>query len=407
VVGVVLEKRRPASADFRMPSVCPVCGSHIVREEGEAVARCSGGLACRAQRVQAILHFAGRRMMDIEGLGDRYVERLVEFDYVKRVADLYRLTLPDLLEMKQRADEKDGVTPETVKQGQIATLWAENLLASIAASKQPPLARFLFALGIRHVGESTAKVLADWLGSLAMIRRAPAPLLMVLPDIGATVAEAIADFFAEAHNAEAVDQLLAAGVAPTGEKPPSARLGPLLDWGGLYSRLGISKLTEVRARQLVDCVPDGEALARAGLLQAGEDLFSAPVNPLRQSELPPTVADEVHRWLDAPGHRALLVRLAQVRTDILAALPEEDAMLASPTGPVAGKTFVLTGTLPTLSRDQAKDMIEALGGKVAGSVSKKTDYVVAGSEAGSKLDKAQQLGVTILDEAQFRELIEK
>ncbi|MCD4487371.1 NAD-dependent DNA ligase LigA, partial [Chromobacterium vaccinii] len=155
------EPRYPA---YSLPAACPVCGSHVVREEGEAIARCSGGLSCRAQRSQAIQHFAGRRMMDIDGLGERYIDKLVEYGYVKSVADLYRLKLDDLLEMKRRADEDEGATPETVKAGKVASKWAENLIEAIDASRTPPLARLLFALGIRHVGESTAKTLADWLG---------------------------------------------------------------------------------------------------------------------------------------------------------------------------------------------------------------------------------------------------
>ncbi|GAB2180747.1 NAD-dependent DNA ligase LigA [Denitratisoma sp. agr-D3] len=404
VVAVVAERRPADTRPFVMPSRCPVCDSHVVREPGEAVARCSGGLACRAQRVQAILHFAGRRMMDIEGLGDRYVERLVEFDYVVRVADLYRLTLADLLEMKRRADEKDGITPETVKQGQIATLWAENLLASIAASKTPPLARFLFALGIRHVGESTAKVLADCLGRLDIIRRVPVPLLMTLPDIGATVAEAIADFFAEQHNAEAVDQLLAAGVAPCDEHPPLVSLASPLAWPRLYANLGIPKLTDIRAHQLAEIVPDGESLAKLGQSQIGEDLFSTPANPLEQAgTLPTAVYQEVMLWLENKAHRQMLIRLAELRTELLASMP---AGTETRETAISGKTFVLTGTLPTLSRDEAKDLIEAQGGKVSGSVSKKTHYVVAGSEAGSKLEKALALGVPVIDESQLKALLE-
>lgn len=404
VVAVVFDQRPANSMPYLLPSHCPVCKSHVVRELGEAVARCSGGLACRAQRVQAILHFAGRRMMDIEGLGERYVERLVEFDYVVRVADLYRLTLDDLLEMKRRADEKDGITPETVKQGQIATLWAENLLTSIEASRAPVLARFLFALGIRHVGESTAKVLADMLGSFAIIRRAPAPLLMVLPDIGATVAESIADFFAEPHNVEAIDHLLAAGVTPTNEHPPSADLAPWLAWAELYARLGIPKLTEVRARQLADIVPDGEALEQLGQPQAGGDLFSIPVLPLDSATaLPPVVMKEVQLWLAQPANRQTLRRLGVLRKELLDSMPEatKDEQTS-----IKGKSFVLTGTLPNLSREEAKDMIEARGGKVAGSVSKKTHYVVAGAEAGSKLDKALELGVTVIDESQLRDILQ-
>ena len=206
VVSVVMERRpmQPAADGglfdeaqypaYRLPSTCPVCGSHVVREEGEAVARCSGGLSCRAQRSQAIQHFAGRRMMDIDGLGERYIDKLVEYDYVRGVADLYRLTLEDLLEMKRRADEDEGVTPETVKAGKVASKWAENLIEAIAASRRPPLARLLFALGIRHVGESTAKTLADWLGTMALVRRSPAALFAALPDIGGVVAESLADF---------------------------------------------------------------------------------------------------------------------------------------------------------------------------------------------------------------------
>ncbi|MCK9283770.1 MAG: NAD-dependent DNA ligase LigA [Rhodocyclaceae bacterium] len=404
VVAVVVERRPPGTPPYALPERCPICDSHVVREPGEVVARCSGGLACRAQRVQAILHFAGRRMMDIEGLGDRYIERLVEFDYVVRVADLYRLTLDDLLEMKRRADEKDGITPETVKQGQIATQWAENLLASIAASKTPPLARFLFALGIRHVGESTAKVLADWLGSLAVIRRAPAPLLRVLPDIGATVAEAIADFFAEPHNAEAIDQLLAAGVAPVGEHPPAAKLALQLAWERLYAHLDIPRLTEVRARQLAAAVPDGSALAHLGQPQIGDDLFAAPVAPAEIGTLPPTVVGEVLGWLSHEENRNMLIRLSAMREDLLATLPAGREVNETA---IAGKTFVLTGALPTLSRDEAKDLIESRGGKVAGSVSKKTHYVVAGTDAGSKLEKALELGVPVIDETQLRELLEQ
>ncbi|MBA4094660.1 MAG: DNA ligase (NAD(+)) LigA, partial [Candidatus Accumulibacter sp.] len=221
VLGVVLERRpTPEPAVYTLPATCPVCGSHVVREEGEIVARCSGGLTCAAQRKEAIRHFAGRRMMDIEGLGDRYIDSLVEANLVTGVADLYKLTQDDLLKMKRLADEAEEATPETVRQGKVPTKWADNLLAAIAASKAPPLERLLFALGIRHVGESTAKTLAEYLGSLALVRRAPAALLRVLPDIGGTVAQSIADFFAEEKNQIALDALLAAGVAPRGEHPP-------------------------------------------------------------------------------------------------------------------------------------------------------------------------------------------
>src|SRR5574343_25043 len=252
VLSVLIERRPAEAQSFAMPVACPVCGAHVVREAGEAITRCSGGFSCRAQRTQAILHFASRRMMDIDGLGERYVERLVEFGYVHGVADLYRLTLDDLLEMKRRADERDGTVAETVKAGQVPTRWAENLLEGIAASRRPPLAGLLFALGIRDVGESTAKTLADWLGSVERVRSAPAPLLAVLPDIGATVAAAIADFFAEERNVQAVDELLCPeiGVAPSDEHAPRPAIAERLAWSELYGVLGVPKVTPVRARQL-------------------------------------------------------------------------------------------------------------------------------------------------------------
>jgi DNA ligase (NAD+) len=384
VLSVVLERRpQPAPAVYELPRTCPVCGSHVVREEGEAIARCSGGLTCAAQRKEAIRHFAGRRMMDIEGLGDRYIDSLVEANLIHGVADLYRLTLDDLLAMKRLADERDGTTPETVKAGKVATKWADNLLAAIAASKRPPLERLLFALGIRHVGESTGKTLAEWLGSLALVRRAPAALLRVLPDIGGTVAEAIAEFFLEPKNQVALDALLAAGVEPQGEHAPKAQLRERLDEVKLLAALDIPKLTEPRARQL---------LADGGTLEKLADLRIFSV-----FGLPSSIVESIEAWMAAPGHRESLQALVNLRRELLEQLPQEAPPGAE--GPLAGKTFVLTGTLPTLSRDQAGALIEAAGGKVSGSVSKKTSYVVAGAEAGSKLEKAESLGVTVLDEA--------
>ena len=396
VLGVVAERRPADARPFAMPDACPVCGAHVVREPGEAVTRCSGGFSCRAQRIQAILHFAGRRMMDIEGLGERYVERLVEFEYVHGVADLYRLRLDDLLEMKRRADKRDGTVPETVKAGQVPTRWAENLLAGIAASRKPSLARLLFALGIRHVGESTAKTLADWLGSFERVRRAPAPLLAVLPDIGGTVAAAIADFFAEERNVAAVDALLAEGVAPADEHAPHPGLAERLAWSELYGALGVPKLTPLRAQQLATLV-DGARLAAEGVNGAA----------LSSGGLPGDVIDALIHWLQMPGKRGLLAAVAMRREELVAMLPAAVDAEKGPISALAGKTFVLTGTLPTLKRDAARDMIEAAGGKVAGSVSKKTDFVVAGEEAGSKLEKALELGVPVIDEAELLKLLEK
>ncbi len=284
VVAPVLERRSEALPRFvlldQFPT-CPVCGSHVVRGEDEAVARCTGGLFCPAQRKQALLHFAGRRAMDIEGLGDKLVDQLVDAAIVKTPVDLYRLGVLALANL-ERMGEKS----------------AQNLLMAIEKSRSTTLARFIFALGIRNVGEATARDLARHFGNLDALIAADVDALQQVPDVGPIVAKCIAEFFAEPHNREVIEQLRAAGV----------------HWA--------------------------------------------------EGEPQDTVA-----------------------------------------GALAGKTFVLTGTLPTLSRDEAKARIEARGGKVAGSVSKKTHYVVAGAEAGSKLDKAQALGLAILDEDGLRALL--
>lgn len=277
----VLSDRRPTDARaFSMPSHCPVCGSDVVREEGEVDHRCTGGLYCSAQRKQALLHFAQRRAMDVEGLGEKLVDQLVEGGLIRTLPDLYRLGVLKLSELDRMAEKS-----------------AENLVASLEKSKHTTLGRFLFALGIRHVGEATAKDLARHLGSMDRIMDAPVEELAQVPDVGPVVAASIHTFFAQAHNREVVEQLRACGIT----------------------------------------------------------------------------------W------------------------EEGEAKVAS--GPLVGRTVVLTGTLPTLSRDQAKDMLEAAGAKVAGSVSKKTDFVVAGTDAGSKLTKAQELGINILDESGLLSLL--
>lgn len=394
VVAVVLE-RRPADVGppfdmyQRLHGKCPVCGSHIDREDGEADWRCTGGLVCAAQRKQAIAHFAGRRMMDIEGLGDRYIENLVDLGYVHSIADLYKLTLDNLLEMKRRVDERDGITPETVQKGKIATKWAENLIEAIEASKNPPLERMLFALGIRHVGESTAKMLADYLGSLENVRRAPAALLRVLPDIGDTVAESIADFFAEPKNQQALDELLRASVKPRDEHPPSPKLRSLLSQAELLAALRISKFTAARCRQATE---QGAAITTL-IDWAKSD----------KCDLPESIMSSLRGWLGDESNLKQLRALAEYCSALEVQLQHVDETPAE--GSLSGKTFVLTGTLPNLTRDEAQERIEAAGGKVSGSVSKKTHYVVAGEEAGSKLTKAQELGIPILDEAGLLQLL--
>ena len=279
IVAVVAEKRElPAPPRFNILQhypYCPVCGSHVVRLAEEVVTRCTGGLFCAAQRREALMHFSARRALDIEGLGDKLVDQLVARKMVHTPADIYRLSHAELAAL-DRMGEKS----------------ATKLLAAIARSKNTTLERFIFALGIPTVGETTAKDLARHFGILDALMSADELMLMQVRDVGPVVAQAIVQFFSEAHNREVIQGLRDAGV----------------HW----------------------------------------------------DEAPPTV---------------------------------------KPNGRLSGKSFVLTGSLPTLSREEAKEKIEAMGGKVAGSVSKKTDYVIAGLEAGSKLDKAQTLGITILDEA--------
>ncbi|MEZ5663226.1 MAG: NAD-dependent DNA ligase LigA [Burkholderiaceae bacterium] len=282
VVSVLTERRHDQTQPFTMPAHCPVCGSTAIREEGEADHRCTGGLFCAAQRKQAILHYAQRRALDIEGLGDKLVEQLVDAGVVHTLPDLYRLGLTALASLDRMAEKS-----------------ATNLLQALEQSRRTTLPRFLFGLGIRHVGEATAKDLARHFGGLDAIMEASVDQLLEVRDVGPVVAQSIHTFFEQAHNREVVEQLRACGVHWDESEPASGAVRPL-----------------------------------------------------------------------------------------------------------AGKTFVLTGTFPTLRRDQAKDMLEAAGAKVSGSVSKKTDYVVAGEEAGSKLDKARELGVAILDEAGMLALLQ-
>ena len=272
VVSVVLDRRPQHTQPFEIPSRCPICDSHIERLVDEAIARCSGGLFCAAQRKQALLHFAHRRAMDIEGLGDKIVDQLVDLNLVRTPADLYRLGFSALANLERMGDKS-----------------ADNLIRSIAQSKSTSLPRFIFGLGIRHVGESTAKDLAKYFGTMQALMDAQMEDLLTVNDVGPVVANSIISFMSESHNREVIEQLLASGIE----------------------------------------------------FQVEEQIASVDLSD---------------------------------------------------------KTFVLTGTLPTMSRDQAKTLLEAAGAKVAGSVSQKTSYVVAGSDAGSKLEKANELGIPILDE---------
>ncbi len=275
VVSVLLEKRQHNAVIFTMPPVCPVCDSVAVREDGEADYRCTGGLFCNAQRKQAILHFAQKRAVEVEGLGDKLVEQLVDTGVIKTIPDLYKLGLTALSELDRMAGKS-----------------AQNIIDSLQKSKQTTLNRFLFGLGIRHVGEATAKALAKHFGKLDNIMVATLEQLTQVADVGPVVAQSLRTFFDQTHNREVVEQLRACGIT----------------------------------------------------------------------------------W-------------------------QEDEPVAAAKLPLLGQTFVITGTLPNLGREDLKVRLEAAGAKVAGSVSKKTHYVVAGVEAGSKLDKAQELGVPVLDEA--------
>ena len=392
VVRVVQELRPEGTVPWAMPTHCPVCGSALLREEGAAAWRCSGGLICAAQRKEALIHFAARRAMDIEGLGERFAEALVEFDMVKTPADLYRLTVDDFVDMKQRADERDGTTPETVKAGKVATKWAENLVDGIAASKQTTLPRFLFALGIMHIGESTAKTLASWLGRLEFVRSMPAPVLRLLPDIGSEVADSIEGFFAQPGNQQVVDELLAEGIRFSDETAPSPKLRGKLDLASLLDMVPIGQLGPKRTRMLAEHFPSLQRLRDAG---AAHWVVAG---------LPQAAAANLANFLDDDTASVQLDRVEAAMRRLLDAIP---ATATAGELPLEGQTIVLTGTLQSLGRDAAKQKLEALGAKVSGSVSKKTSFVVAGAEAGSKLDKATELGVEVWDEARLLALLEQ
>jgi len=432
VVGVIPERRPGGTQPWTMPAHCPVCGSEIVREEGEAVWRCSGELSCPAQRKESLRHFASRRAMDIEGLGDKYIETLVDSGLVRGVADLYRLNRDQLLQLKlvldaespdalasavqphlppegsgavlaaiQRLDAADeGWRAQALAQSiafawnprKIATKWADNLVEAIDRSRDASLERLLFALGIQHVGESTAKALAAWFGDLGLIRHLPWPLFKRVPDIGGEVARSLGHFFEQAGNQQAIDDLLAAGVRIRDPHPPSAKLRDGLDLAALLVEAEIPTITRLRAEALVAALPDAATIVDAEpqrLLAAG---------------LPEASAAALQAWLEVPGHPPLLLAGAAAIARILELAPEADASAA---GPLDGKTVVLTGGLASMSRDEAGAKLEALGAKVAGSVSKKTHLVVAGESAGSKLAKAQELGIEVWDEAQLLEFLEQ
>jgi DNA ligase (NAD+) len=391
VVRVIGEERPAGTQPWKMPGHCPICGSELVREEGQVVWRCSGELTCPAQRKEAIIHFASRRAMDIEGLGSRIIEDLCDLGFVASVADLYKLGLDDFLEMKRRADERDGTTPETAKAGKVASKWAENLLEAIEHSKRTTLDRFLFSLGIEHVGESTAKALSTWFGRLELIRHMPWPLLKFVPDIGGEVARSIDRFFAQDGNQTAVDELLARGVQLSDEHAASRKLRPGLSPASVLASFEIPRLTDKRAAQLASAFGDPAVL------------LEVPEHQLVTAGLPADTAAAFVGWREVKENARLFVRTIST----LERLCEEVEASGEPIEllPLDGQTVVLTGSLSSMTRDEAGEKLEALGAKVAGSVSKKTSFVVAGESAGSKLDKAQALGVEIWDEQRLLEFL--
>ena len=427
VVSVIADRRPAGTTPWKMPTHCPVCGAEIVQEEGAIAWRCSGELSCPAQRKEAISHFASRRAMDIDGLGGKYIETLVDAGIVRGVADLYRLTRDTLLQLKLVLDAEDpsalaaSFTPHLPPDGsgavlnavlrleagdagwrakalaqpiafdwntkKIATRWADNLVAAIEASRDATLERLLFALGIEHVGESTAKALAQWFGELELIRHLPWPLFKRVPDIGGEVARSLGHFFEQQGNQQAIDDLLQVGqVRITDEHPPSAKLREGLDLAQLLVEAEIPGITRLRAEKL------------AAALTSAQSILDAEHGQFVNAGLPDDTARGLAAWLDAEGHGALLLQAEARMKEILQRAPQQAEQAG---GPLEGQTAVLTGTLSALTRDAAKERLEALGAKVAGSVSKKTSFVVAGTEAGSKLDKAQSLGVPVWGEDQL------
>ena len=356
---------------FRLPENCPVCGSKIEREAGEAVARCSGGVICKAQRSQGLIHFASRKAMDIVGLGDKQIEALVQQDILHNFSDIYQL---DIAKLQQIKDSQSS-----------ATKWAENILASIENSRQPALSRFLFALGIRHVGEGTSKQLAAAFGDLATVRLAPAPVLACLPDIGDVVAQSIAHYFRQPEQQKLLDELL--NFVTPQSLAPTINVLEYATPARWISRLPNIKISEKRA-------------------QEWWNLAGASVNGLLTDQALP---QEWQNWRAIQENAECLREIDAFLTNLseLSFQNMNDKVSGSLKNEIVGKTFVLTGTLPTLKRDEAAALIEAAGGKVSGSVSKKTDFVVAGEAAGSKLEKAQSLGVAILSEDELLNLLKE
>ncbi|MGA8137901.1 MAG: NAD-dependent DNA ligase LigA [Pseudomonas gingeri] len=381
VVQVVTERRPDNARAVQIPESCPVCGSHVERtqlvkrskgretvSEG-AVYRCVGRLACGAQLKQAIIHFVSRRAMDIEGLGDKTIEQLVDEKLIASPADLYTLAYEQIVDLEGFAE-----------------LSTRNLLEAIADSKKPSLARFIYALGIPDVGEETAKVLARSLGSLERVMQALPSVLTYLPDAGMEVAHEIHSFFEDEHNRTVIKELLERGLELQDQGELGAEFAASTTLGGLIAKLDISSVGPTAAEKLATKFGSVEGVIAADWLDLRQTLSEKPANAVREFFAQPENA-----------RRALAIE-AQLRDFGMHWQSEKKAVEGLP---LAGQTWVLTGSLELMSRDVAKDKLESLGAKVAGSVSAKTHCVVAGPGAGSKLAKANELGLKVLDEEAF------
>ena len=381
VVQVVTERRPENARAVQIPESCPVCGSHVERtqlvkrskgretvSEG-AVYRCVGRLACGAQLKQAIIHFVSRRAMDIEGLGDKTIEQLVDEKLIASPADLYTLAYEQIVDLEGFAE-----------------LSTRNLLEAIADSKKPSLARFIYALGIPDVGEETAKVLARSLGSLERVMQALPSVLTYLPDVGMEVAHEIHSFFEDEHNRTVIKELLERGLELQDQGELGAEFAASTTLGGLIAKLDISSVGPTAAEKLAAKFGSVEGVIAADWLDLRQTLSEKPANAVREFFAQPGNAE-----------RALAIE-AQLRDFGMHWQSEKKAVEGLP---LTGQTWVLTGSLELMSRDVAKDKLESLGAKVAGSVSAKTHCVVAGPGAGSKLAKANELGLKVLDEEAF------
>ncbi|WP_122206824.1 NAD-dependent DNA ligase LigA [Pseudomonas viridiflava] len=379
VVQVVMERRPEDARPVEVPQTCPVCGSHVERtqlvkrskgketvSEG-AVYRCIGRLACGAQLKQAIIHYVSRRAMDIEGLGDKTIEQLVDEKLIGSPADLYKLQFDQIIDLEG-----------------FAKISSEKLLKAIADSRQPTLSRFIYALGIPDVGEETAKVLGRSLASLDRVKQALPEVLTYLPDIGMEVAYEIHSFFEDEHNQNVIDALLGeCGLQLQDQGELGAEFAASTTLGGLIDKLHVPSVGPGAAQKLAD---------KFGTLEA---IIGADWLDMRQA-LPEKQAKAVRDFFDsvANAERARAIE-AQLKDFGMHWRSEKKAVEGLP---LAGQTWVLTGSLERMSRDVAKEKLESLGAKVSGSVSAKTHTVVAGPGAGSKLTKARELEITVLDE---------